>query len=91
MAIVGKTAAEGVMVVDRRGLHRAQKPASTLPPWHQQWQWHFLSPVVATTSIPSKVFGAGCRTGAARAGVFLSCTSSTNERATCSWPLKNNS
>ncbi len=30
------------MVVDRRGIHRAKKLASTLAHWHEQCQWHFL-------------------------------------------------
>jgi hypothetical protein len=38
----GKTEKEVVMVVDRSGIHRAQKLASTLAHWHGRFRLHFL-------------------------------------------------
>ena len=40
MAIFGKTGKEVVMVVDRSGIHRAKKLASTLAHWHGQLRLH---------------------------------------------------
>jgi hypothetical protein len=42
LALFGGTGKQGVMVVDRRGLHRAHKLASTLAHWHKQLHRHFL-------------------------------------------------
>lgn len=42
MALFGHTGKEVVMVVDRSGIHRAKKLASTLAHWHEQFQLHFL-------------------------------------------------
>jgi transposase len=42
MATFGKTEKEVVMVVDRSGIHRAHKLASTLAPWHGRFRLHFL-------------------------------------------------
>ena len=44
MALFGPTGKEVVMVVDRRGLHRAHTLASTLAHWHKQFRWHFWPP-----------------------------------------------
>jgi transposase len=42
MALFGSTGQKVVMVVDRSGIHRAHKLASTLAHWHEQFQLHFL-------------------------------------------------
>jgi len=42
MALFGHTGKEVVMVVDRSGIHRAKKLASTLAHWHEQFRLHFL-------------------------------------------------
>jgi transposase len=42
MHICGKTNKEVVMVVDRSGIHRAKKLASTLQHWHGQFRLHLL-------------------------------------------------
>jgi transposase len=42
MATCSKTEKEVVMVVDRSGIHRAQKLASTLAHWHGRFRLHFL-------------------------------------------------
>ena len=42
MALFGGTGKQVVMVVDRSGLHRAHKRASTLAHWHEQFRLHFL-------------------------------------------------
>ena len=42
MALFGHTGKEVVMVVDRSGIHRAKKLASTLAHWHAQLRLHFL-------------------------------------------------
>src|SRR5215467_9473711 len=42
MALFGGTGKQVVMVVDRSGLHRAPKRASTLAHWHEQFRLHFL-------------------------------------------------
>ena len=42
MAIFGKTGKEVVMVVDRSGMHRAKKLASTLAHWDGQCPLHLL-------------------------------------------------
>jgi transposase len=42
MALFGHTGKEVVMVVDRSGIHRAHKLASTLAHWHEQFRLHFL-------------------------------------------------
>jgi hypothetical protein len=42
MATCGKTGQEGVMVVDRRGMHRAHKVAPTLARWAGQVRLPFL-------------------------------------------------
>ena len=42
MATFGKTEKEVVMVVDRSGIHRAHKLASTLAHWHGKFRFHML-------------------------------------------------
>jgi hypothetical protein len=42
MALFGHTGKEVVMVVDRSGIHRAHKLASTLAHWHKQFRLHLL-------------------------------------------------
>src|SRR4029434_3021938 len=42
MALCGHTGKEVLMVVDRRGIHRAHKLASTLPHWHEQFRLYLL-------------------------------------------------
>ena len=42
MALFGRIGKEVVMVVDRSGIHRAHKLASTLAHSHEQFQLHFL-------------------------------------------------
>jgi len=42
MATFGKTEKEVVMVVDRSGIHRAHKLASTLEHWHGRFRFHML-------------------------------------------------
>ena len=42
MAIFGGAGKKVVMVVDRSGIHRAHKLASTLEHWQEQFQLHFL-------------------------------------------------
>jgi transposase len=42
MALFGHTGKEVVMVVDRSGIHRAHKLASTLAHWHEQFRFQFL-------------------------------------------------
>jgi transposase len=42
MALFGHTGKAGVMVADRRGIHRAKKLASTLAHWQKQFRWHLL-------------------------------------------------
>jgi transposase len=42
MALFGHIGKEVVMVVDRSGIHRAHKLASTLTHWHEQFRLHFL-------------------------------------------------
>jgi transposase len=42
MALFGSTGKEVVMVVDRSGIHRAHKLASTLAHWHKQFRLYFL-------------------------------------------------
>jgi hypothetical protein len=42
MARFSHSGKEVVMVVDRRGIHRAHKLASTLAHWHEQFRWHVL-------------------------------------------------
>jgi len=42
MAHFGPTGKAVVMVVDRSGIHRAHKLASTLAHWHEQFRLHFL-------------------------------------------------
>jgi len=42
MHIFGKTDKEVVMVVERSGIHRAKKLASTLAHYEGQWQFHLL-------------------------------------------------
>jgi transposase len=42
MATFGKTDKEVVMVVDRSGIHRAHKLASTLEHWHGRFRLHLL-------------------------------------------------
>jgi hypothetical protein len=42
MALFGGPGQQGVMVVDRSGLHRAHTLASTLAHWHGQFHLHFL-------------------------------------------------
>jgi transposase len=44
MATFSNTTKEVVMVVDRSGIHRAHKLASTLAHWHEQFRLHFLPP-----------------------------------------------
>jgi DDE superfamily endonuclease len=44
MALFGHTGQEGVLVVERSGMHRAHKLASTLAHWHKQFRLHFLPP-----------------------------------------------
>ena len=41
-ALLGQSGKEVVMVVDRRGIHRAHKRASTLPHWQARFRLHFL-------------------------------------------------
>src|SRR5215475_325092 len=42
MALFGHTGKEGVMVVDRSGIHRAHTLASTLTHWQNRFRLHFL-------------------------------------------------
>ena len=42
MALFRHTGKKVVMVIDRSGLHRAHKLASTLAHWHEQFRLHFL-------------------------------------------------
>jgi hypothetical protein len=42
MAVCSKTGKEVVMVVDRSGIHRAQKLDTTLDHYHGTWRLHFL-------------------------------------------------
>jgi hypothetical protein len=42
MALFGHSGKEGVMVVDRSGLHRAHKLASALSHWHARFRLQFL-------------------------------------------------
>jgi transposase len=42
MALFGHTGKEVVMVVDRSGIHRAHKLASTLTHWHEQFRLYLL-------------------------------------------------
>jgi transposase len=42
MAIFSGTGKKVVMAVDRSGIHRAHKLASTLAHWHEQFRLHFL-------------------------------------------------
>ena len=42
MAVFGGTGKKVVMAVDRSGIHRAHKLASTLEHWHEQFHLHFL-------------------------------------------------
>jgi transposase len=42
MALFGHSGKEVVMVVDRSGIHRAHKLASTLTHWHARFRLHFL-------------------------------------------------
>jgi transposase len=42
MALFGGTGKKVVMAVDRSGIHRAHKLASTLAHWHEQFRLHFL-------------------------------------------------
>jgi hypothetical protein len=49
MALFGHTGKEVVMVVDRSGIHRAHKLASTLTHWREQFRLYLL---------PSKASGA---------------------------------
>jgi transposase len=44
MALFGHTGKEVVRVVDRSGIHRAKKLASTLAHWHEQFRLHCLPP-----------------------------------------------
>src|SRR5262245_540666 len=44
MALFRPTGKEGVMVVDRSGIHRAHKLASTLTHWQARFRLHFLPP-----------------------------------------------
>jgi transposase len=44
MARFGPTGKEVVMVVDRSGIHRAHKLASTLTHWHERFRLHLLPP-----------------------------------------------
>src|SRR5262249_18515719 len=43
MALFGHTGKEVVMVVDRSGIHRADKLASTLGHWHERFRLYFAS------------------------------------------------
>jgi DDE superfamily endonuclease len=42
MALFGQSGKEVVMVVERRGIHRTHKLASTLTHWHARFRLHFL-------------------------------------------------
>ena len=63
MALFGHTGKEVVMVVDRSGIHRAHKLASTLAHWHEQFRLyvlparcgHHLNPIEVCQTQPIKM------------------------------------
>jgi hypothetical protein len=67
MALFGKTGKEGVMVVDRSGIHRAHKLASTLKHYEGQLQLqllparcgHHLNPIEGFWRAMKDTIGAG--------------------------------
>jgi hypothetical protein len=58
MATFRKTGKDGVMVVDRSGIHRAHKLDTTFAHYDGKLRVHFFPPIVGTTSIPLKASGA---------------------------------
>lgn len=67
MALFGHTGKEVVMVVDRSGIHRAHKLASTLTHWHEQFRLyvlparcgHHLNPIEGFWRVMKDRIGAG--------------------------------
>jgi transposase len=67
MAVFGHTGKEVVMVVDRSGIHRAKKLASTLAHWHDQFRLpllpahcgHHLNPIEGFWRVMKDAIGAG--------------------------------
>jgi|ERR671929_644686 hypothetical protein len=67
MATFSTTGQEGVMVVDRSGIHRAHKLASTLEHWHGQFRLqvvpahcgHHLNPIEGFWRVLKDMIGAG--------------------------------
>jgi DDE superfamily endonuclease len=67
MALFGPTGKEVVMVVDRSGIHRAHKLASTLAHWHEQFRLyclparcgHHLNPIEGFWRVMKDRIGAG--------------------------------
>ena len=57
LAIFRKTGKEVVMVVDRRGIHRAHKLDSTLDHYHGKFQLHWLPPQCGHPLNPLEGFG----------------------------------